>query len=421
MENENNENIESENIKNENIVVPNHGFSVVNQVPKTQSYTRKSKSSSSFSRSVFVPFLSGVLGASLVLGTCFGVPSIKDSIFGQSKNPIINVTSGSTEKAISLSNYSDTAINVAEKVLPSIVGIQIQFPVTSIFGSTSSATASGSGIIISEDGYILTNNHVVSSSSSSSYYQVGEAQKVTVSLYGTEETYDAKIVGTDAQTDLAIIKIDATELKAAELGDSDSIKVGEFAMAIGNPLGLASSVTTGIVSAVNRKVTDDDGNTYLAIQTDAAINPGNSGGALVSADGKVIGINTLKLSGSGVEGIGFSIPINSTLDVYKQLIQYNKVLRPHIGITGRSINEATAKRYNLVVGVYVVSIEPYSAAEISGLKAGDVITAIDGTSVTNMDELNEIKNNHQIGDKLKLTIFRDGDTFDIDLTLKENI
>ncbi len=416
MENENNENTEN------NIVTDNQSvYSVVNRVPNTQNYKNKSKSNYSFAKSVFIPFISGVLGASIVLGTCFGVPSIKDSIIGQSQAPTINVTPGPTEKAISLTDYSNTAIDVAEKVLPSIVGIQIQFPVTSIFGATSSATATGSGIIISEDGYILTNNHVVSSSSSSYYYQVGEAKKVTVSLYGKEETYDATIVGTDAQTDLAIIKIDATNLKAAELGDSESVKVGEFTMAIGSPLGLSSSVTTGIVSAVNRKVTDDEGNTYLAIQTDAAINSGNSGGALVNADGKVIGINTLKLSGTGVEGIGFAIPINSTIDVYNQLIKYNKVLRPYIGISGRDINEATAKKYNLVVGVYIVSVEPYSAAEISGLKAGDVIISIDGKDVKTMDELNEIKNTHQIGDTLKITVYRDGTNIDIALTLKEKV
>ena len=248
---------------------------------------------------------------------------------------------------------------------------------------------------------------------------MSEAQSVTVSLYGTDETYDATIIGSDSQTDLAIIKIEATGLTAAELGDSDSVQVGEFVMAVGSPLGLSSSVTTGIVSAVNRQVTDEDGNTYLALQTDAAINSGNSGGALVNSDGKVIGINTLKLSGTGVEGIGFAIPINSTIDIYQQLIQYNKVLRPYIGISGRDLDEATAKRYNLVPGVYIYSVQEYSAAEIAGLKAGDVIIAADGTTVKTMDELNEIKNKHSIGDELKLTINRNGNVFDVTIVLKE--
>lgn len=386
--------------------------------------TSKKKSNFSFSKSILVPFLSGVAGACLILGTCFGVPSIRNNFINNSSNnlPNFNISSGGTNTAISLANYSGTAIDVASKVQPSIVGIQIEYSVTSFMfgGYSSSATASGSGIIISEDGYILTNNHVVSSSSNSSYYSMSEAQKITVKLYNSNETYEAKIVGTDSQTDLAIIKIDATGLTAAELGDSNSVKVGEFAMAIGNPLGLDSSVTCGIVSAINREVTDEDGNKYIAIQTDAAINSGNSGGALVNSEGKVIGINTLKLSGNGVEGIGFAIPISSTLDITQQLIQYNKVIRPYIGISGRDVTESLSKKYNYPIGIYISKVEEFSSAEIAGLKIGDVITAADGKTVTTMDELNEIKNTHNVGDDMVLTIFRNGETRDVTLKLKES-
>ena len=319
---------------------------------------------------------------------------------------------------MSLTDYSNTAIAVAEKVITSIVGINVQYNVNTVFGQTSTASASGSGIIISEDGYILTNNHIVNSSSTSSYYEVAEATRVTVTLYNDQTEYEAEIIGTDSQTDLAVVKIDKTGLTAAELGDSDSVKVGEFAMAIGNPLGLQSSITCGIISAVNREVTDS-GNTYVLLQTDAAINSGNSGGALVNADGKVIGINTLKLSGTGVEGIGFAIPINSTVEIYEQLIQYNKVKRPYIGIGGIDIDEATAERYNLVIGVYVQSIEDFSAAQKAGIKVGDVIIAVDGQSITTMDELDEIKNSHEIGDTIKLKVNRNGTEMKIDLTLQE--
>lgn len=385
--------------------------------------TSKKKSNFSFSKNILIPFLSGVAGASIILGTCFSVPSIRNNLFGNSYNsvPNFNVSSGGTNTAISLANYSGTAIDVASKVQPSIVGIQIEYSVTSLMfgGYSSNATASGSGIIISEDGYILTNNHVVSSSSNSSYYTMSEAQKITVKLYNSNDTYEAKIVGSDSQTDLAIIKIDATGLTPAELGDSNSVKVGEFAMAIGNPLGLDSSVTCGIVSAINREVTDEDGNKYIALQTDAAINSGNSGGALVNSEGKVIGINTLKLSGNGVEGIGFAIPISSTLEITQQLIQYNKVLRPQIGISGRDVTESLSKKYNYPIGIYIVKIDEFSSAEIAGLKIGDVITAADGTPVPNMDKLNEIKNSHNIGDEMVLTIFRNGETRDITLKLKE--
>ncbi len=386
--------------------------------------TSKKKSNFSFSKNILIPFLSGVAGASIILGTCFCVPSIKNNLINNSANktPNFNVSSGGTNTAISLANYSGTAIDVASKVQPSIVGIQIEYSVTNLMfgGYSSNATASGSGIIISQDGYILTNNHVVSSSSNSSYYTMSEAQKITVKLYNNNETYEAKIVGSDSQTDLAIIKIDATDLIPAELGDSNSVKVGEFAMAIGNPLGLDSSVTCGIVSAINREVTDEDGNKYVAIQTDAAINSGNSGGALVNSEGKVIGINTLKLSGNGVEGIGFAIPISSTLEITQQLIQYNKVLRPYIGISGRDVTENLSKKYNYPIGIYIVKIEEFSSAEIAGLKIGDVITAADGTTVPTMDKLNEIKNTHNIGDDMVLTIFRNGETRDITLKLKES-
>lgn len=190
-------------------------------------------------------------------------------------------------------------------------------------------------------------------------------------------------------------------------------------MAIGNPLGLTDSVTAGIISAVNREVSDQDGNTYVAIQTDASINSGNSGGALVNSKGQVIGVNTLKLSGNGVEGVGFAIPINSTKEIYEQLIQYNKVKRPYIGIGGYDLDEQTAEYNNLVIGIYIKTIDDFSAAEKAGLRIGDVIIEVEGTKVTKMDELNAIKNKKQIGDTLKLKVYRDGKEKDITVTLQE--
>lgn len=399
-------------------------------VTGSTSYSKTLKNRSGFGKSVLIPFVSGVLGCSVVLGTCFGIPSIKSKLIGNQNSSISTTNNTSTESTgyvqqTSLSNYSDTAIYAANKILPSIVGIKIEYSVntTSIFGrsSSSNASASGSGIIISEDGYILTNNHVVSSSSSESslYYQISEATKVSVTLFNDETEYEATIVGQDEQTDLAVIKIDKTGLTKAEFADSDDVKVGEFAMAVGNPVNMTSTVTTGIISAVNREITDSDGKTYKCIQTDAAINSGNSGGALVNSEGNVIGINTLKLSGTGIEGIGFAIPINSTTDVTSQLIQYSKVKRPYIGISGMDLDETTAQRYNLVIGVYVKSVEDFSSAEKGGLKAGDVIIEADGKSIKTMDELNEIKNSHQIGDEIKLKINRDGNEKELTLTLGE--
>lgn len=386
----------------------------------------KNKNSSNLGKTVLIPFVSGVLGTVLVIGACIGIPGIRNGISKQIVGVSNNNTNTSTSSPIlntqhiSLENYSDTAIAAANKVLPSIVGIKIEFAVNSIFNhGTNVASAEGSGIIISEDGYILTNNHVVNSSSSSSFYEVEEASKVTVKLYNDDTEYEAKIIGTDEQTDLAVIKIDKNGLTAAELGDSNGVQVGEFAMAIGNPLGLSSSVTSGIISAVNREVTDEDGNTYVAIQTDASINSGNSGGALVNSQGQVIGVNTLKLSGTGVEGVGFAIPINSTKDITDQLIKYSKVKRPYIGIGGIELDEKTAKVNNLVVGIYVKQLEDFSAAEKGGVKVGDVITEVEGQKVTTMDEVNEIKNKKNIGDTLKLKIYRNGKYIDLTITLQE--
>ena len=394
----------------------------------------KKNKGNGFGKTILLPFVSGVVGCSVVIGTCFGVPSIKEKLIGDTSTveTSINTTggSGTTSNLVSLSNYSNTAVFAANKILPSIVGIEVNFTATSnsFFGFgqpvTSTATATGSGIIISEDGYILTNNHVVSGSSSSSYsyYELSEATSVKVKLnsntYGADAIFDAEIVGKDSQTDLAVLKIDKTGLTAAEFADSDQAVVGEFAMAVGSPLGLDTTVTTGIISAVNREV-ESDGNTFVCIQTDAAINSGNSGGALVNSEGKVIGINTLKLSGTGVEGIGFAIPINSTLDIIDDLIEHNKVIRPYIGITGQDLDEETAKKNDLVVGIYVRDVEMFSPAEKAGFKIGDVIIKADGKDITTMDELNDIKNSHQVGDTMTITVNRDGEEKELSIKLEE--
>ena len=386
----------------------------------------KEKKQTSFGHSVAVPFLSGVIGAVLVVGTCFGVPQIRENLF---KTEVATTTNAGTNSSsstdtsnlnlVSLSNYEDTSIGVANKILPSIVGIEIKYSVNSIFGQSGSAEASGSGIIISEDGYILTNNHVVSSSSENSFYQISQATQINVYLYNDSTAYPATIVGQDELTDIAVIKIDKTGLTPAELGDSDTVQVGAFAMAVGNPLGMQSSITCGNISAVNRELTDSDGKTGTYIQTDAAINSGNSGGALVNSKGQVIGINTLKLSATGVEGMGFAIPINSVKDIYTQLIQYNKVKRPYIGLTGIDVDEQKSKYYNIPEGIYVQSVENFSPAEKAGFKIGDVIIQIDGKDVKNMDELNEIKYQHNIGDTITLKILRDGKEMELTLTLAE--
>ena len=408
----------------------NNGFEVISS--KTLNSDFKKKNNFNFGKSIILPFLSGILGCSVVIGTCFGVPGIKEKLVGKTTSIQTSTpsTSGTTTNLISLSNFSNTAVFAANKILPSIVGIEVNYNVTtnSFFGfgspQTATAQATGSGIIISEDGYIVTNNHVVdtSSTSSYSYYELSKATSIKVKLnsetYGDDATFDATVVGQDSQTDLAVLKIEKDGLTAAEFADSDQAVVGEFVMAVGSPLGLDTTVTQGIISAVNRQV-ESDGVVYTCIQTDAAINSGNSGGALVNSDGQVIGINTLKLSGSGVEGIGFAIPINSTLDVIDQLIDHKKVLRPYIGITGINIDEELSKQENLEIGVYVKSVEDFSPAEKAGVKPGDVIIKADGKDVEDMDDLNEVKNSHQIGETMTLVVTRNGEERELTVTLEE--
>ena len=392
------------------------------------------KKNNGFGKTVFVPFLSGIVGTALVLGVCFGVPNIKNKLIGS--NSSVNTDGNSSNsssnseynaKLMDIAEFSETSVAVAEKVLPSVVGINVEYSIASSFGQTGVAEAAGSGVIISKDGYIITNNHVINASSSSTFYQITEATSIKVHLYGDADDvqYDAEVVGSDSASDLAVLKIEPKEeLTAIAIGDSDNLKAGEFVMAVGNPLGLDSSVTTGIISALNREVTDSEGNTYLTIQTDAAINSGNSGGALVNSKGELIGINSLKLSNSSsseatIEGIGFAIPVNSSMDIINQLIEYGTVKRPYIGITGSSLTEALAERYNYPVGVYVESVEDDGPAKAAGLVVGDVITEVDGKAVASVDDINLIKNNHSIGDTISLTIYRDGDYINLDVTLGE--
>ncbi len=382
----------------------------------------KYSSGGGFGKNVFIPFVSGIAGATLVIGTCFGVPSVKSKLLQTSNSGIAPVSASSsdsnkTTNLVNIANYSDTSTAVAEKVLPSVVGITVNYQISSIFGGSSKGEATGSGIIISEDGYILTNNHVISSESSS-YYAIQEATGIKINLYGDETSYDATVVGTDSYTDLAVLKIEKDGLTPATLGDSSQVKVGEFVMAVGNPLGMDYSVTGGIVSAVNREV-ESDGTVYYAIQTDAAINSGNSGGALVNANGEVIGINTLKLAGTGIEGVGFAIPISSTTSIVNQLIEFKTVKRPFIGISGSSVDKTTSERYNIPLGIYVESVEKDSPAEKAGLQKADIITKIEGKEVKSVNELNKIKYTYNIGDTVKLTIVRNNEEMEVSILLAE--
>ena len=347
--------------------------------------------------------IGGIISTSLVLDAK-GIDKVENNASAQG---------GTTNSIVTSYNFAtveNPVVAISKQVGPSVVGIKTTYQAQTFFGETE-AEGEGSGIVYSKEGYIITNYHVVEEAIKSS------KAKVEV-LLSTGESLEATVVGGDAVTDIAVVKVEAGKLTAAEFGDSDGVEVGELAVAIGNPLGqeFAGSVTVGYISAVNRTMTAE-GTTYNLIQTDAAINSGNSGGPLVSSSGKVIGINTAKIAATGVEGMGFSIPINEVLPIVEELITNKKIARPYIGIGGVEIDEYDAKRYNLVPGVYVQTVDIKSAAEKAGIRQGDVITEVDGTKVASVAEINVIKNKKKVGDKLTVKLYRDGEYKTVTVTL----
>ena len=344
-------------------------------------------------------------------GLKFGGLKVPEGAVKLAHNSSVNAGAlvGATKKKTNDGASLDVT-EISEKVGPSVVGVVNNQTITSWWhGGTIEQQGSGSGIIISKDGYIITNSHVIEGASS-----------IDVVL-STGEEYDAKLIGQDVKTDLAVLKIEAKNLPAAELGKSSELKVGELAVAIGNPLGLEfqGSVTAGVISALNRTI-DVEGRQYTLVQTDAAINPGNSGGPLVNRYGQIIGINTVKISTSDTEGMGFAIPIDVAAPIVEELINHGYVSgRPQIGVGIREITEDMSKYYNLPIGVYVVSVSEGSGAEKAGILIGDVIIKADGKTVTNMDELNEVRDTHKAGETLKLDIVRSGKNMTVNVTLGE--
>lgn len=314
-----------------------------------------------------------------------------------------------------IQQVDNPVVAIAKNVGPSVVGVKTKSTTQGMFGLLQNSDSEGSGIIYSDDGYIITNYHVISSGINNS------TAVITVTLPNTNDEISASIVGWDKVTDLAVLKIDKKGLSKANFGKSTDTKVGELAVAIGNPLGqnFASTVTVGYISAVNRKVTTD-GRTYNLLQTDAAINPGNSGGALVNSKGEVIGINSIKVAEEGVEGMGFAIPSDDAIPIITQLITDKKISRPYIGIAGFDLDSETAQQYKLVEGIYVSEISVNSPAQQAGVQKGDIITKIDSKDVKTMDELNTYKNTKKVGDKVTLKVYRQSKYVDVSLTLAED-
>ena len=275
-------------------------------------------------------------------------------------------------------------IRVAREISPAVVSVSTQ-------------TGSGSGVIVRDDGIIITNNHVV-----------GNSRVVLVGL-ADGRRIEGRVLGTDPTVDIAVVRVGADELPTAPIGDSDELAVGQLAIAIGNPLGLERTVTTGVVSAVNRSAAATG--LYDLVQTDAAINPGNSGGPLLDSRGRVIGINTVVLGGVNVSGLGFAVPINLARDVTDQILSTGRVVRAVIGIYPRDIDAALASQFRLPVqeGVIITDVAPGSPAAAAGLRAADILVRIDDVEIRHSGDLRGFLREHRPGDTVRLTIIRPPD------------
>lgn len=328
-------------------------------------------------------------------------------------------------------SLNDAFVEISKAVTPTVVSITVKTdpkktpqrddPFHFFFGpdfkmpEQAPEIGSGSGVIVSKDGYIVTNNHVVKDAGD-------EGIKVTLT---DKREFNAKLIGTDPNTDIAVIKIEANDLKTISMGNSDDVQVGQWVLAVGNPLGLNYTVTAGIVSALGRNIgINGDGSGYGIenfIQTDAAINPGNSGGALIDINGQLIGINSAIKTNTGYyQGYGFAIPVNMVKSVVPELIKTGKVVRGYIGVRIQTVDETMAKGLGLdkTKGVLVQEVNKDGAGDEAGLKSGDVILTVDGTEVNAANQLQAIIGSKRPGEVVKLTVFRDGKTFDKDVTLK---
>lgn len=329
----------------------------------------------------------------------------------QSNSTVLYQAVDKSSSSSSSNNASGTSLSyadIAKETMDSVVEIQTETMSTNKLFAQAVESGAGSGVILSEDGYIVTNNHVIEG-----------ANTITVKTRDGK-SYNAKLIGTDSSTDLAVIKIDATGLKPAVLGNSSELQVGDTAIAIGNPLGeLGGTVTTGIVSALDREVTIDNQTMHL-LQTNAAINPGNSGGGLFNDQGELIGIVNAKSSGSNIEGLGFAIPIDRAKDVITSLIDNGYVKgRASLGVTLTTGTTNNPLSNESSTQVYIIEVQEGSAAAKAGLQAGDQILKVDDTDVEEIADVKTAVNSHKAGETMNITILRDNSTQTIQVTLDE--
>ena len=356
--------------------------------------------------------LGGAFGAGgAILGSRYfksdDISNISGALQGQRESSTIEISKIDTSKLMTPAEVYALNVN-------STVGITTSVT-TNFWGYQTTSAASGSGFILSEDGYILTNHHVIEDSDS-----------ITVSLFdGT--TYDAALIGYDESNDIAVLKVEATGLVPVVLGDSDNLNVGDSVVAIGNPLGeLTFSLTAGTISAKDRQITMSTGATMKLMQTDCAINSGNSGGALFNLYGEVIGITNAKYSGSGsggeasIDNIGFAIPINDVWGIIESIIEKGYISKPYIGVTVTDVSAET-QSYGLPQGAAVKSVSENSPAQACGLQVNDIVTHVNGTAITGSSDLVSTVGDAQVGETLTLTVYRQGVTLELTLTVGEQI
>lgn len=321
-------------------------------------------------------------------------------------NPSWTFPSGNSQSITPLPSIAE----VVAQAMPSVVSVTTEQVVYDILGREYTQASAGSGVIIDEEGYIVTNNHVIEN-----------ARSIQVELIDGR-TFPANIVGADALTDLAVLKIEATGLPYAPVGDSSQLTVGDWVVAIGNALGEGISATEGIVSRLNVSMTVSGNTLYGLIQTTAAINPGNSGGPLVNLAGEVIGITSVKMAAVGVEGMGYAISGNSAKPIIEDLIHQSYVIRPWLGVGLRTVDSFVAATNNLSVteGAFIVEVAASSPAEAGGLRQGDVIIAFDDKNITNSDDLIQAIHDCQIGQTVEITFVRGEDTETTSAQLQES-
>ena len=423
---------------------PNRASGGYNSFYDNSGYTRfnQSGSSNEFYYSPKKPkaskgkkVLTGIVA--ILSGIAIGTTSVVGYTLITGNNPVSTNASGATDSGKSDdddSSASDSSSEVDRSNLPTIAqlstpkdAMSIPDIVTKVSPSVvgiscilSNGTATGSGIVMSKDGYIITNAHVVNGAKSVSVL-LPKTYAKSENVKEEDLTYKATIVGKDSQTDIAVLKISAgQDLTACEFGKSSEIRVGEVSIVIGNPLGfsLANSVTSGIISAKDRVLTVQD-RTMTLIQTDASINNGNSGGPLINAYGQVIGITSAKVSNTYGEGLGFAIPIDEAMPIIRSLMENGFVKRPSLGVAGRNVSATYAEYYNVPRGYQVTSVTKGSGAEKGGIKKNDIIIGINDTAITSLSELNAVKNKCKVGDTVKITVYRDGKMVDLQVKLDE--